>query len=53
MFTVSGELGTSPEFCPLVSLLLLYLMLASVIWLTILSSSLYRLMHGLVIASSQ
>jgi hypothetical protein len=42
LFTVSDEMSVSREFCPPLSLLLLYLSLASLIWLTVLSSSLHR-----------
>ncbi len=42
MFTVMGEVGEDKLYCPLLSLLILLLSLSSLIWLTILSSTLNR-----------
>jgi hypothetical protein len=42
MFTVMGEVGEDPLYCPLLSLLILLLSLSSLIWLTVLSCTLNR-----------
>jgi hypothetical protein len=42
MFTVMGEVGEDTLYCPLLSLLILLLSLSSLIWLTVLSSTINR-----------